>query len=297
MMFKWDKWCTEIVNEFGFGHLLPPVHKTGVVLGKVTDSDLCCETSVITGAGHDSAAAVSATPDRDGIFISCGTWSAIGTISDRLITDRAAFENGFTNQRNVEGNKFMTSFSALWILQQCVLEWGISYDKAEQLAEKAAPLERFIDVENELFFQPGQMTARIETFLKATGQTLCTDIGGVTRCILESIAVKYGAVVKKLENLTSRYYDTVCILGGGTRSGLLCGFTAEATGKRVLTGSPESATLGNSLIQLMALGEIEYEEFSKVVSASVSLQEYLPENTELWCEKAILFSDICAMRF
>ena len=62
-------------------------------------------------------------------------------------------------------------------------------------------------------------------------------------------------------------------------------FTANATGKPVLTGPVEATALGNLLVQLMALGEVgNLEQARMLVGRSVAIIEYTPKGTDKWNE-------------
>lgn len=52
---------------------------------------------VIASACHDTASAVTAVPSAadDFIFVSCGTWSLLGTVLDSPILNDAAYAEGF----------------------------------------------------------------------------------------------------------------------------------------------------------------------------------------------------------
>ena len=81
-----------------------------------------------------------------------------------------------------------------------------------------------------------------------------------------------------LKKMMDKKIDTVNMVGGGIQDELLCQFTANATGRRVVTGPVEATTIGNILVQLMALGEIDnLEEGREIVAKSVELKEFQPE--------------------
>ncbi len=77
------------------------------------------------------------------------------------------------------------------------------------------------------------------------------------RCIYESIAGKYASTVKKLEKCTGKTYDTLHVIGGGVKDGLLLKMTAETTGMNVVPGPTEATALGNVAVQLIAEGELK----------------------------------------
>ena len=56
--------------------------------------------------------------------------------------------------------------------------------------------------------------------------------------------------------MTGEKYETLNIIGGGSKNQLLNSFTAKSTGLKIITGPTEATAIGNALMQLVALGEI-----------------------------------------
>jgi rhamnulokinase len=75
----------------------------------------------------------------------------------------------------------------------------------------------------------------------------------MTSLILHSLAARYAAVLHDAARITGKALNRLYIVGGGSRNKVLNRLTARATGLQVLTGSTESATVGNFAIQLAAL--------------------------------------------
>jgi rhamnulokinase len=127
------------------------------------------------------------------------------------------------------------------------------------------------------------MPARIAAFCRQTGQAAPGDPGAITRCILESLALKYRFVLDKLEEALGWRCEIVHIVGGGSKNRLLCTLTANATGRPVLAGPSEATTLGNAVIQAQALGAItSQEEGRQLIFASSELVRYEPHEQERW---------------
>ena len=73
------------------------------------------------------------------------------------------------------------------------------------------------------------------------------------------------------------------MVGGGIQDKMLCRFTAEATGRKVVAGPVEGTAIGNLLIQAYALGEVkDLTEIRQVVKNSVPLETYEPANRDAW---------------
>ncbi|GAJ09599.1 unnamed protein product, partial [marine sediment metagenome] len=97
---------------------------------------------------------------------------------------------------------------------------------------------------------------------------------------------KYRWAVEKIEDITGKAIDCLHIVGGGIQNQLLCQFTANAVGKRVVTGPIEATASGNILMQAKATGQIEtLTEAREVVRNSFELREYQPQEISLWKEQ------------
>jgi rhamnulokinase len=103
------------------------------------------------------------------------------------------------------------------------------------------------------------------------------------RAILESLAFKYRYMTEAIEDIAGQSIEVLHIVGGGIQNELLCQFTANATGKTVITGPIEATASGNILMQAKATGQIKtLAEAREIVRNSYELKEYQPQDSELW---------------
>ncbi|WP_150274352.1 rhamnulokinase [Paenibacillus tepidiphilus] len=269
--------------------LLPDVVEAGTLIGTLR-RELCEELgcpplAVIAGASHDTAAAVSAVPYRSkerAAFISCGTWSLVGMETEQPVLSEACYSQGFTNEGCFGGgNRLLKNITGLWLLQETQRTWaeaGEDYSFAEltELAEREPSPGSLVDPCDPQFAPPGDMPARIREYCLRTGQAVPESRGAVVRVIVESLAHAYSEAIAALEVLTGRSVDTVHMVGGGIKNKLLCQLTADATGKEVVAGPAEASALGNMLVQLAALGELDPAHAREAVAASETLEVYRP---------------------
>ncbi|WP_151734917.1 rhamnulokinase ['Paenibacillus yunnanensis' Narsing Rao et al. 2020] len=269
--------------------LLPDIVEAGTVVGTLRP-DLCGELGcpplgVIAGASHDTAAAVAAVPYRrkeNAAFISCGTWSLVGLETEQPVLSEACYSQGFTNESCFGGgNRLLKNITGLWLLQETQRTWAeagevMSFAELTELAEREPSPGILIDPGDPLFAPPGDMPARIGEYCLRTGQTVPESRGAVVRVIVESLARAYSGAVAALETLTGRRVDTVHMVGGGIRNKLLCQLTADACGKEVVAGPVEASALGNMLVQLAALGELDPAQIREIVASSETLEVYQP---------------------
>ncbi len=105
--------------------------------------------------------------------------------------------------------------------------------------------------------------------------------GEVVRCIAESLAFKYRQTVEGMEDVTGNKYNVVNIVGGGIKDKMICQFTANATKRVVSTGPVEATSIGNVIVQAMAMGAIkDINEGRKVVRNSFDIKTYEPQDSE-----------------
>ena len=119
-----------------------------------------------------------------------------------------------------------------------------------------------LDVDDPDLLLPGDMPARINAQLERMARHHSRGTGHgakMANLIFHSLAARYAAVLQNATSITGKKLKRLYIVGGGSKNALLNRLTERATGLEVLTGSTESATVGNFAIQLAALEEIIHE--------------------------------------
>ncbi|MHA6529956.1 rhamnulokinase [Paenibacillus sp. BAC0078] len=281
---------TEVFSRLGIPlGLIPDQVPAGTVIGSLLP-ELCSELGcgpvhVIAGASHDTASAVASIPYTDkgsAAFISSGTWSLVGMETKAPVLDRQCLGYGFTNESCYGGsNRLLKNITGLWLLQETRRVWAeageaLSYGELTALAENEGPSKSFIDPDDPLFRTPGDMPGRIAEYCRRTGQRVPESKGAIVRVILDSLAKSYAAALKGLEDISGKRVRVVHMVGGGIQNRLLCQLTADATGKKVIAGPVEASALGNLLVQLAALGELDFSQAAAVVATSEALSLYRP---------------------
>ncbi len=296
-MFDLDNknWCDRIFDTFSIPkEIMPPIVKPGKVVGnllpEVVRETGIGEVPVIAPAGHDTASAVAAVPGEreDWIFLSCGSWSVIGMLTDHLITSREALELGFVTEVGVGTFFFAKNMMGLWLLEELRKLWQSqgeewSYELVLKEAGIAKPFNIFLDVNSEIFFSPDNPEEMVISFLRKTNQSVSINRGDIIRGILEGLAFSYRESIEQLQELLNRCVSVLHIVGGGVRNSLLCQLTADATGIEVIAGPIEATAVGNIGIQAYAFGQVSSpEEIRSLVRRSFKLTRYKPCGTEKW---------------
>ncbi|MDQ8736332.1 rhamnulokinase family protein [Paenibacillus sp. LHD-38] len=298
-------WDEDLIRAIGispdlFGKVVQPGARVGSLRASLCEELSIESIPVYAAAEHDTGSAVAAVPalDRSFAYLSCGTWSLMGTEVDAPVINEQAQQLNFTNEGGVYGTyRLLKNIMGLWILQECRRSWeraGISYTFPElvRLADEAAPFAAFIDPDDPLFLHPGDMPARITEYCLRTGQTAPSDAGAIVRCILESLALKYRNVLELTEQLSGQTFGGLHMVGGGIQNTLLCKWTANAIGKPVWAGPVEGSAIGNMVVQWIASGELaDIWEARKAIRESFPVDVYEPEQKEAWEQAYVLFKD------
>lgn len=160
-----------------------------------------------------------------------------------------------------------------------------SFGHLESMAGDAEPFAAFVDPDAPEFLPAGNVPQRIREFCRQTGQKVPDRVGGVVRCIDESLALKYRMVLDEICACTGRTYQAVHLVGGGAQSALLCQMTANACGIPVIAGPVEATVYGNLAMQLVAAGEVKnLKEVRRIIRNSENMKVYEPQDSEQWQE-------------
>ena len=290
--------------------IFPQIILPGTVLGSLHKNladELGIENVVVIApACHDTGSAVAGAPlqNENVAWLSCGTWSILGANVSEPIINAASLQYNFTNEGGVNDTfRLCKNVMGLWILQECRREWRkqnpeLSYADLVNEAERAPALHSLIDPDDEIFLRPGDMPARIAEFCARTQQPIPQTRGEITRCVLESLALKYRFQLERLEKMLGENFQQIQMFGGGIQNQLLCQLTADATNKFVTAGPIEATTLGNVLMQMLALGQIDsLEQGREVIRHSFEMKAYEPRVRDAWADAYARFDALFANSF
>lgn len=255
---------------------------------------------ITTVCEHDTASAfLASVQQKDCAIISCGTWALIGTeTAAPVITDygyryNIANEGGYTGHHRILKNVMGT-----WLIQELRADYqthgqSYTYAEMEQAAFSENAFQYFIDVDDEIFYTPGDMIGKITAYCKRHYGSFPDTLGKLVRCVYESLAMKYRWNLEKLHCLTKKTFKTINILGGGSKSSLMCQFTSNVTGLPVTAGPVEATALGNMIVQLTAQKQISgIEEGRRLIKDSCETFEYIPQDIETWSIKYQKFKNM-----
>ncbi|NLE24245.1 MAG: rhamnulokinase [Clostridiaceae bacterium] len=299
-------WSDKVIDQLDLPReIFTDIIPSGTIIGELTE-ELSTELGiqnlrVIAVAGHDTQSAIAAVPteDEDFAYISCGTWSLMGFESNQPIINEKSMDLSVTNEGGVGGKiTVLKNIMGLWLIQECKRYWdnegqGCTFAELDEKVIHAKPFISFVDPDDVSFIAPGNMPERIREYCRKTGQPVPETKGEVVRCITQSLALKYRMTVEKLEDLLGKKLPVIHMVGGGIKDKLLCRFTAEATGRSVIAGPIEASSIGNILVQAMALGKIkDLKQIRNIVKASFPIVTYTPTEKELWDKAYVAYKEI-----
>ncbi|MFO7657941.1 MAG: rhamnulokinase [Bacteroidales bacterium] len=289
-------WEKELVDAIGISeNIMQEIVQPGTIIGKLT-ADIARETQmpqldVIAPATHDTGAAIAAIPaeDENFAYISSGTWSLMGIESKKPLISEKTLAFNFTNEGGVEKTyRVLKNIMGLWLIQECKRCWDnqkqeFTFPDLVKMAEKAEPFRSLVDPDNSTFLNPQDMPTALADFCKSTGQPVPENPAQYARCVFDSLALKYRAVIDSLKVISDKKIEKIHVIGGGSQNELLCQFTANATGLPVVAGPAEGTAIGNIMVQAMGLGHVKsLAEIRQTIKNSFEFKSYQPQNFDAW---------------
>ncbi|MGW4616551.1 rhamnulokinase [Streptomyces sp. NPDC004592] len=281
-------WSYDVASRLGidlslFAPLRRPGDPAGVLRPEVLEeTGLAGPVPVTTVGSHDTASAVAAVPAAGERFayICTGTWSLAGLELAAPVLTEAGRAANFTNELGLDGTvRYLRNIMGLWLLQECLREWGELDLPALLSAAAGEPaLRSVVDAGNAAFLASGRMAARVAEACRASGQPVPDSPAEITRCILDSLALAHRRAVADAQRLADHPVDVVHIVGGGARNALLCQLTADACGLPVVAGPTEAAALGNVLVQARTHGLVgDRAGMRRLLARTQRLTRYEPQ--------------------
>jgi len=267
-------WDGNILDLLGidkklFGELSQPGTTVGGLKDEI-EKEVGYNATVILPATHDTASAVLAAPlDEESPYISSGTWSLLGIEQKEAHTDEGSLKANYSNEGSINYNfRYQKNIMGLWMIQSVKKELGgsITFENLEDMA-KCKKSKITIDVNDNRFLSPKNMTEEIK---KAVMSNLGT--ASIMRIIYDSLAKSYAEAIEELERNTGKSYKTLNIIGGGSRDTLLNELTAKATGKTVITGPTEATAIGNLIMQMIGVGELDLKQARQIIKKSFEVK-------------------------
>ncbi len=285
----------ELLNSVGlsrqnFGRMVLPGQVIGTLKEEIQQQTGLGSIPVVAVAGHDTASAVAAVPasGREFAYLSSGTWSLMGIESRVPIINKRSYNLNFTNEGGIEGTtRFLKNICGMWLIEQCRRIWkdDAPSDYATLFAEamQIEPCRSLINPDDKTFAMPENMVDAICDYCRQTDQPVPSGYAEITRCILDSLALRYRQVFSWLQEMAEFPIETLHIIGGGSKNDWLNQLTANSTGAVVKAGPQECTALGNIMLQAKAAGLVaNIDGMRRLIADSVEMKTFVPEDRELW---------------
>ena len=252
--------------------LVPEIVKATEVVGNTKDSRIevlkSLNIDVIPVCTHDTASALLMTDsflDEDSMFLSCGTWSLIGSAVDKCIITDEAYENNLTNELGFDSKPmFFKNITGLYLLEkyksQLEKKLGrkISFDEISAYVNGLDKKLPTIDMDAEVFARESiDVKTEIDKFVENNKEKVPEDDFDYFAVIYESMVNKYIEVKTDIEKILHKNFKRIHIIGGGAKSSVLTSMIANKMGVDVKAGPYESSALGNILLSLLHMKEVK----------------------------------------
>lgn len=295
---EWDKNIFDKLNlpYHLMGSIVEPCSTIGELNKDIAEETGAAGVKVFAVGSHDTASAIAAIPANgdDWAFLSSGTWSLLGLLTEKPVLSESAMSNDFTNEGGVDGKiLFMRNITGLWLLQRLIAEWEkeddteYSYEYLLRECSHSQPFKCIVNSDDPAFTHPLSMTKAIQDYSKRNGQAIPATKGELVRCVLESLAIKYSFVMKRLIACSEKEINKLHIVGGGSQNELLNQYISNILNMEVVTGLTEATAIGNIIQQAIADKKISgWEEGHRIIKNSFTFKTYYPENAKEWMQAA-----------
>ena len=291
---KFEKELLDVVGvkEEQWGRFVFPGEQIGTLTEEIQKMTGLGAVPVIAVAGHDTASAVAAVPAQNEKFayLSSGTWSLMGIEVKDAIINQKSYNMNFTNEGGIEGTtRFLKNICGMWLLERCRKEWdatqNYSYPELIEAALAVPAFRSLINPDAPCFANPSSMIEAIRHYCLETNQPVPETYGEITRCIFDSLALRYKQVFGYLQDMAPFNIEKLHIIGGGSKNNQLNQFTCNAVGVPVVAGPSEGTAIGNIMLQAKANGLVkDIAEMRQLISTSIETAQFAPEQPEAWEE-------------
>ncbi len=276
----WDK---EMIKELGYpAKLFGELSMPGTMVGPLREEiakEVGFNLNVVLPPTHDTASAVLAMPtnSQNAIYLSSGTWSLMGIESMDANTSAKSRELNFTNEGGYEFRyRYLKNIMGLWMIQSVRHELGDrhSFAKLCDLARAEEEYEGTLDVNDPSFLTPVSMIGAIYRYCEEHNQEKPDSVGKLAKIIYTSLAKCYGKTVQEIEKVTKRSFDSLYVMGGGSKADYLNELTAKEVSVKVYAGPDEATAIGNLVAQMIAASEFaDIWEARKCIFDSFNIRE------------------------
>ncbi len=289
---KMDSVLLKMINvpERIFPEMIHPGEEYGKLKKEYLPEGIHKDIPVIAVCTHDTGSAVLGANGKGKFaYISSGTWSLIGTELNKPIINQESLTANFTNEIGYHSTiRFLKNTMGMFLCNQVRDDYeknGVHFSVKDiaTLVNEAEDIDTFLAVDDPIFETPSDMLSKVAAYCERTNQAFPSTPGQMLKVIYKSMALTYKKIIAKLEVLADERIRSILVVGGGNQATILNQYTASACGIDVITGPSEATVLGNSLAQLLALGDIaSVEEGREDLTRSIESKIYRPQELDYW---------------
>ncbi|MDF2613178.1 MAG: Carbohydrate kinase [Clostridia bacterium] len=263
--------------------LVMPGTVVGTLTNLIQEETGLGDVKVVAVGSHDTASAVAGSPleSENEVYLCCGTWCLMGMELSDPIMNEISKDFNITNEGGVEGTiRYLKNINGLWFLQQLRKVWnerGLNLSFPDIIAAvKNSDSEYAVDAKDDRFMAPLDMEKEIIAYCNETYGVTLTEVGDIAKAAYNGLGNLYKEVLEAFEKLTGKDISIIRMVGGGIQDQYLCQKVADITGKKVVAGPIEASCIGNMLMQMKALGDIEsLAEGRNIVKVSFDQKVYM----------------------
>lgn len=254
----------EIIEKLGlperlFGKLYQPMTRVGLLKQDIAD-EVGGQIEVVLCASHDTASAVEGIPMvGNNPYISSGTWSLLGLKVPNAITDENSRKANYSNEGGVGYVRYQKNIMGMWVVNR--LRDELCPDKPfSQIVEEArtSNFNDYVDINDTVFLAPASMKMAFDGWFINENNSCPTNTYSETpmaqsdyfRCAFISLAISYMNALDELKKNSGKDFDTLYIVGGGAKNGLLNELTEQVCKLNVIALPIEATAIGNLKIQI-----------------------------------------------
>ncbi len=246
----------EIISQLSLPkHLFPQLHEAGTTVGELLPNvqrQVGGNCKVKLCLSHDTASAVYGIPlDEQSLYISSGTWSLLGVITDKPLTDKNSMFANYSNEGGINKTvRYQKNITGMWAVNRAVEELKIeSPARFVQLAKQSNYVQT-VNLNDGVFTNPKHFVQEIMGELARANKPLPQGNADVANCIFHSLAKLYAEAIEQLETNIGKTYSKLYIVGGGAKNEYLNQLAECYTKKQVIALPIEATALGNLRTQI-----------------------------------------------
>lgn len=293
------EWQKEFFDRLGLDvSMMPQIEKPGKIIGSVRPEILeelgLDEMEVILGASSDLSNAFTsfAEEGQNWAVIFSRTWLLMGIQLNQPILTSQAMKLDFTNSVGYSGKFFFQKAAyGLEILERCKNFWldDTNYLTGESVYYAIPSFKYLIDIRDPEILNPGNVITAINSVFKRHGLPAPQSRDEIIQCVYESMGFISRFILDSAKHFAPEFIERIYMGNDGALNKYLCQCVANATGISVYAGNAHSSTMGNIIIQMLTVGDIQsMQEAHKIIDSSIGYQVYEPRDHQKW--ESVYFS-------